>query len=74
MISPAKYGCLLVFHFHKVATQLPEVYFWALSPASITSRTLEVIKMFPDDILFIRISLVLCDVGCVPKLPDELPV
>ena len=48
MISPAKYGRLVVFHFCEVVTQLPEVHFWALPPTSITSRTLEVIEMFPD--------------------------
>ena len=48
MISPAKYGCLVAFHFREVVTQLPEVHFWALPPTSITSCTLEVIEMFPD--------------------------
>ena len=48
MISAAKYGRLVAFHFREVVTQLPEVHFWALPPTSITSRTLEVIEMFPD--------------------------
>ena len=48
MISPAKSGRLVAFHFREVATQLPEVHFWALPSTSVTSRTLEVIEMFPD--------------------------
>ena len=53
MISPARYGRLVAFHFHEVTAQLPEVpHFWALPPTSITSRTLEVIEMFPDEDYF----------------------